>query len=119
MTTLKYNQYMNQLQVKLVYINDSWTLILDQDIQYFNVVLENGRHLASSDILGITTANQIQRLVIDLIEVPEITSQGLTYLLDIQRVCSPQNLQIVLQNATRYLRRLFRIMQLDRVFLIE
>jgi anti-anti-sigma factor len=60
-----------------------------------------------------------QTLVVDLTEVEYIDSQGLKFLLDLHKKLSEQNLTIILQNPTPHLRRLFRIMQFERIFEIE
>lgn len=60
-----------------------------------------------------------QDLVIDLTETKYIDSQGLEFLLGLHKKLSDQNVHIILQNPNLHLRRLFRIMQFERIFEIE
>lgn len=58
-------------------------------------------------------------LVIDFSTLNEFDSRGLQLLLMLYKQFSPQNIKIILRNPSPYLRRVLRIMQFDRVFIVE
>ena len=60
-----------------------------------------------------------ERLVIDLTTVDRCDSHGLRLFLDAHRILSAKDIQIVLRNPNSHLQRLFRIMEFDRVFIID
>ena len=61
----------------------------------------------------------VQKLQIDLTGVDFIDSQGLRLLLNAQKEFSKENVEISLYNPNLHLKRLFRIMQFDRVLVIN
>lgn len=94
--------------------NDVWTLTFSDD-----VTASPPSRAWLVEIVKEAVEAQIQSLVIDLNATRTIDSQWLKFLLDIRNECSIVNIQVVLQNPNQHLRQLFRIMQFDRVFLIE
>lgn len=109
---------MDKLPTKLIRHSDDWTLELsgnvDANTAHLMWIAESGEPL-----LKEMTQAQVKRLIVDLTEVEFIDSHGLRNLLNAHRDFSGQNIQIVLQNPNSHLKRLLRIMQFDRVFIIE
>lgn len=94
--------------------NNIWILTFSDDV---TVSLPSKVWLVET--LKDAVRAQIQSLVIDLKATETIDSHWLKFLLDIQQECSAMNIQVVLQNPNHHLRHLFRIMQFDRMFLID
>ena len=109
---------MNKLSTQLIRHSDDWTLKLggnvDSNTAHLMWIAESGDPLLKEMIQA-----QVKKLVIDLTQVEFIDSHGLRNLLNAHRDFSGQNIDIVLQNPNSHLRRLLRIMQFDRVFIIE
>lgn len=59
------------------------------------------------------------RLVVDLTDTQQLGSPGLQLLVSIYRKLSKQNVSIILKNPNPHLQRLLRIMQFDRIFVIQ
>jgi anti-sigma B factor antagonist len=73
----------------------------------------------SADLLKRLVAAKAQKLVIDLTATERIDSQGLRLLLNAHKEFSKEKIEIILKNPNPYLKRLFQIMQFDRVFSID
>lgn len=98
--------------------NDTWTMNLVGNIELDSPDLMRFSDQDVSLLKELVQAGA-KRLFIDLTATESIDSQGLRLLLNAQKEFARQNVQIVLQNPNPHLRRLFRIMQFDRVFVIE
>jgi anti-anti-sigma factor len=61
----------------------------------------------------------VNSLIIDLHRTEAIDSQGLRILIDAHMEFSAKNVQITLRRPNTHLSRLFRIMQLDRLFVVD
>jgi anti-anti-sigma factor len=109
---------MDKLSTKLTRHSNGWTLKLsgnvDANTAHLMWIAESG-----DPLLKEMTQAQVKRLIIDLTEVEFIDSHGLRNLLNAHRDFSGQNIDIVLRNPNSHLKRLLRIMQFDRVFIIE
>ena len=105
---------MVQLMTKLTQDNCVWTLTLRG-----NVNARTSYVIHFADILKHLVEDQAHLLVIDLTAVEVIDAYGLRLLLAAKKEFSEQDIQIVLQNPNAHLRRLFRIMQFDRVFNVK
>jgi anti-anti-sigma factor len=97
--------------------NDTWTMnlsgIIDTDSP------DSGFSDQNAPLLKELVQANAKRLLIDLTATESIDSHGLKLLLNAQKEFARRNVQIVLQNPNPHLRRLFRIMQFDRLFVIE
>lgn len=93
--------------------NHTWTLKLSTRA---SVHLADPSWLAN--ILEQAIAANIQTLVIDLSAVATIDSRGLRALMHINRQLHQHNIQVVLTNPNNHLKRVFRIMQFERIFTI-
>lgn len=71
------------------------------------------------DILQTLEKTQARLLVIDLTQVENVDAYGLRLLLTLKKELFLRNIQIELLNPTPNLRRLFRILQFDRTFVIK
>lgn len=71
------------------------------------------------DILRKLEKTQARLLVIDLTAVENVDAYGLRLLLTLKKELFMRNIQIELRNPTPNLRRLFRILQFDRTFVIK
>lgn len=105
---------MTKLTAELVQQDDIWSLRFVGEVDS-----TTSRPIWLSDILDAIIRAQAQTLVIDLMVTQIIDSQGLRLLLDIQKACLRHGVQVVLQNPSNHVRRLFRIMQFGRLFVIE
>lgn len=94
--------------------NDVWILTFSEDV---TISLPSKVWLVET--LKDAVEAQIQSLVIDLKATETIDSRWLKFLLDIRKECLLLNIQVVLRNPSHHLRHLFRILQVDRVFLID
>lgn len=74
---------------------------------------------SSADLLKKLIAAKAKKLVIDLTAAERFDSQGLRLLLTAHKEFSKEKVEIVLKNPNPHLKRLFQIMQFDRVFTIE
>lgn len=106
------------LTTELIRDSEIWTLKL------FGNVDSSTSHLmwfsdSSTSLLKELVQARVKILLIDLARTEFIDSQGLRLLLNAHKEFSKENIQIVLQNPNAHLKRLFRIMQFDRVFDIE
>lgn len=106
------------LSTKLTHQNDVWTLKLSG-----NIDSATANQMWSTDnsasLLKEMVQAQVKKLALDLSEVDFIDSHGLRVLLNAHRDFSNENIQIILQYPNPHLKRLLRIMQFDRVFVIE
>ena len=115
----KMNPISTPLAAELTYNNrGTWTLKLTGSIDNTNRSLRQSTE--SDDLLfQKVMATRTKRLVIDLTAVEGLDSQGLRYLYDIQKQFSPNKIAVVLKNPNVHLQHLFRIMQFNRIFIIE
>ncbi len=110
---------MSELKTELTQIDDStWRLklkgIIDSDTRHRMWVLEN-----SAILLGKLLEANAKKLLIDLTEAERFDSHGLRLLLNAQKEFSKENVEIVLKSPNSHMKRLFQIMQFDRVFIVE
>jgi anti-anti-sigma factor len=110
---------MTQLTTELTQGSDNtWTLKLiggiDSDTHHFMWAATS-----SADLLRKLVEAKAQKLWIDLAAAERFDSHGLRLLLNAQKEFSKEKIQIVLKNPNPHLKRLFHIMQFDRVFTIE
>lgn len=110
---------MAHLKTELIQ-NDTgtWTLKLIGSID------SETRHLmwsvdSSAALLEKLVAAKAKKLIIDLTLAERFDSHGLRLLLNAQKEFSKENVQIVLKRPNSHLKRLFQIMQFDRVFVVE
>ena len=106
------------LTTELTRDSEGWTLKL------FGNVDSSTSHLmwfndSSTSLLKELVQAHVKKLLIDLTNTEFIDSHGLRLLLNAHKEFSKENIEIVLQNPNAHLKRLFRIMQFDRVFIIE
>lgn len=106
------------LSTKLIRQNEVWTLKLSG-----NIDSATANQMWSTDnsasLLKEMVQAQVKKLALDLSNVDFIDSHGLRVLLNAHRDFSNENIQIILQHPNPHLKRLLRIMQFDRVFVIE
>ncbi len=106
------------LSTKLIRRSDIWTLKLTGNIDSSTAntmwAVDN-----SPSLLKEMAQTQVKKLALDLTDVDFIDSHGLRVLLNAHKDFSNENIQIILQNPNAHLKRLLRIMQFDRVFVIE
>lgn len=72
-----------------------------------------------TELLQELTQAQAQKLVIDLTVTENLDSQGLVLLIGLHKEFSQQNIQIVLYNPRPFLSSILRIMQFDKIFVVE
>ena len=109
---------MNKLSTELTRQSDVWILKLKGNADL------NTAHLmwftdSSASLLKELTQARVKKLLIDLTNLEFIVSHGLRVLLNAHKEFSSENIQIELQNPNPHLKRLLRIMQFDRIFVIE
>lgn len=110
---------MSQLKTELIQNDaDTWTLKLVGSID------SETRHSmwsekSSAALLEKLVAAKAKKLFIDLTLAERFDSHGLRLLLNAQKEFSKENVQIVLKSPNSHLKRLFQIMQFDRVFVVE
>lgn len=109
---------MTTLTTELIRNKDDWTLKLIGSLDL------NTSHLmwcvdSSASLLKEMVQAGVKVLQVDLTKTTSVDSHGLRLLLGAQKDFSRQDVKIVLQNPNSHLRRLFRIMQFDRIFVIE
>jgi anti-sigma B factor antagonist len=109
---------MNKLSTELTRQSDVWILKLNGNVD------SNSAHLMwftdnGASLLKELMQAQVKKLLIDLTNLEFIDSHGLRVLLNAHKEFSSENIQVVLQNPNPHLKRLLRIMQFDRVFVIE
>lgn len=105
---------MTKLKATLAQDNGDWVLRLSGGI-----TCHASQPAWSVDVLIPIKKNNIKVLSINLGGLDNIDSRGLKFLFDIQEALSTSDVQIILQNPTDHLLRLFRIMQFDQIFVIE
>lgn len=71
------------------------------------------------DVFQELSEVEIRSLVIDLAGIRAVDSQGLALLLDIQQSFARKQTQVVLRNLSADLRKSLRVMQFDRLFVID
>ena len=101
------------LMTEFVQNDGNWTLKLAGDIN------ARTNALWVPDILQKLEEVQARLLVIDLTAIENIDAYGLRLLLTLKKELFFRNIQIELQNPTPTLRRLFRILQFERTFVIK
>lgn len=110
---------MTQLKTELIQTSsDTWSLKLiggiDSETHYLMWSANN-----SADLLKQLVGAGVKKLVIDLTATDRFDSHGLRLLLNAQKEFSREKVEIVLKNPNAHLKRLFQIMQFDRVFTIK
>jgi len=106
------------LSTKLTRQNDVWLLKLKGNVDVVTAHLMWSTDNSTSLVKEMVQA-KVKKLTIDLTHVDFIDSHGLRVLLNAHKEFSNENIQIILQNPNPHLKRLLRIMQFDRVFVIE
>jgi anti-sigma B factor antagonist len=106
------------LSTKLSRQSDIWLLKLNGNIDSATAPLMWSTDNSAALVQEMVQA-QVKKLAIDLTDVDFIDSHGLRVLLNAHKDFSHENIQIILQNPNPHLKRLLRIMQFDRVFVIE
>lgn len=109
---------MDKLSTELTRQSDVWILKLNGNVD------SNTTHLmwftdSSTSLLNELTQARIKKLLIDLTNLEFIDSHGLRVLLNAHQEFSNANIEIILHNPNSHLKRLLRIMQFDRVFVID
>ena len=109
---------MAKLKTELIRNSNAWTLKLignlDSDTSHLMWSVES-----SASLLKELLQAGADKLFIDLFATESVDSHGLRHLLNAHKEFSKEDVEIVLQNPNSHLRRLFRIMQFDRIFVIE
>jgi anti-anti-sigma factor len=109
---------MTKLTAELDRGNHTWTLKLIGSVDS-----GTAQHMwfydSSASLLAELVRARAKTLFIDLLAAEAIDSHGLRHLLNAQKEFSRANVEIVLQKPNPHLKRLFRIMQFDRVFVVE
>jgi|GEM_PF-2232234 len=103
----------SDLMTEFIQQNGNWTLKLVGDID------ASTSTLWVPGILRKLEKTHAQLLVIDLTAVENIDAYGLRLLLTLKKELFMHNIQIELRNPTPNLRRLFRILQFERTFVIK
>ena len=103
----------HHLITKLIQIDGQWTLKLIGDVNI------DQNDFWVEDISNLLQQNLVKSLAIDLSRSDQPDSRGLRFLLDIQEACSGYGITVVLRHPSDHLRRLLRIMQFDRIFIVE
>ena len=103
----------SDLMTEFIQQEGNWTLKLVGDID------ASTSTLWVPGILQKLEKTQAQLLVIDLTAVENIDAYGLRLLLTLKKELFMRNIQIELRNPTPNLRRLFRILQFERTFVIK
>lgn len=109
---------MDNLATELTRNSDAWTLKLKGNVDSSTVHLMWATD-SSASLLKEMTQARVKKLLIDLTQVEFIDSHGLRVLLNTHKDFANEAIQIFLQNPNPHLKRLLRIMQFDRVFVIE
>ena len=109
---------MNKLSTELTRQSDVWILKLNGNVDLNSAHLMWFTDNGASLIKELTQA-RVTKLSIDLTNLEFIDSHGLRVLLNAHKEFSSENIQVVLQNPNPHLKRLLRIMQFDRIFVIE
>lgn len=109
---------MDKLSTELTRDSNAWLLKLKGHVDSSTAPLMWSTDNSDSLLKEMSQAH-IKKLLIDLTNVEFIDSHGLRILLNTHKDFSNENIQIVLQNPNPHLKRLLRIMQFDRVFVIE
>jgi len=109
---------MNKLSTELTRHPDAWILKLNGHVNSSTAHLMWSTD-SSASLLKEMMQVQVKKLVLNLTNVEFIDSHGLRVLLNTHKEFSAENIQIALQNPNPHLKRLLRIMQYDRVFVIE
>ena len=104
--------------VKITHTGNTWVLKIIGSIDITNHHLLWSIDTQQSLLEDMVEADA-DKFIIDLSETERIDSQGLRHLYDIYRLFVSTNIQVVLQNPNSHLLRVFRIIQLDKVFEID
>lgn len=99
---------------KLILDGDTWILKLTGDVDTRVLKL-----IQFSEILEKLEKAQANSLIIDLSEAEIIGSPGLRLLLKAKRELSRKDIEVILDNPSSHLRRLFRIMRFEQIFVIR
>ncbi len=107
------------LNTELIYDNkDIWLLKLIGTINPTNHHLL--WHVDSYAVLAKKVLEtEAKTLIIDLTEVKRMDSQGLRHFYDLYRAFVSTDVQIILKNPSKHLKRIFHIVQFDKIFTIE
>jgi anti-anti-sigma factor len=98
--------------------NNTWLLKLTGKVEGHNHHLMWGFDNPEA-LLNQLIAVQARILVIDLSGVERIDSEGLRRLFMVRQEFARKKIQIVLRNPNEHLYHLLRIMQFNRIFIIE
>lgn len=109
---------MSKLSTELTRQPDAWILKLNGHVNSSTAHLMWSTD-GSTSLLKEMTRARAKKLLFDLTNVESIDSHGLRILLNAHKDFSTENIQITLQNPNPHLKRLLRIMQFDRVFVVE
>jgi anti-sigma B factor antagonist len=109
---------MSKLSTELMRQPDAWILKLNGHVDSSTVNLMWSAD-GSASLLKEMMQARVKKLLFDLTNVESIDSHGLRVLLNAHKDFSTENIQITLQNPNPHLKRLLRIMQFDRVFVVE
>ena len=99
---------------KLILDGDNWILKLMGDVDTRVLKL-----LQFSEILEKLEKAEAKSLIIDLSEAEIIGSPGLRLLLKAKRELSRNDIEVILNNPSSHMRRLFRIMRFEQIFIIR
>ena len=99
---------------KLIVDGDTWILKVMGDVD-----TRTPKMLQFTEILEKLEKAQANSLTIDLSEAEIIGSPGLRLLLKAKRELSRKDIEIILNNPSSHMRRLFRIMQFEQIFVIR
>lgn len=99
---------------KLILDGDTWILKLIGSID-----VRVPRVLQFSDLSDKLEQAQARSLTIDLSEAVIIDSSGLRLLLEAKKELVRKDIEVILYNPSAHMRRLFRIMQFDQLFIIK
>lgn len=72
-----------------------------------------------ADLASQAVEANVQTLIVELKNIENVDSRGLKFLLDVYNEFSSRKIEVVLRNPSNHLRRLFRIIQFERIFKIE
>ena len=103
---------MTVLVTELVYESNKWALRLKQEPDQ-PVIFD------PLDLLQELAEAGAKQMVIDLGRTSRSDSIGLKFLLNIYQEGSSRGISITLRNPNQHLHRILKIMQLNRLFLIE
>lgn len=101
-------------KTKLIMDGDTWILKLIGSIDS-----RVPKVLQFTDLADKLEKAEAKSLTIDLSEAVIIDSSGLRLLLEAKKELIRKDIEVVLYNPSAHMRRLFRIMQFDQLFIIK